>query len=67
MASSSGKKSRVTGPSLGTALWHNWREYRPDRVCEIFEVSEAYAKLSLRKNRPIAVRNEEANVFSGLL
>jgi hypothetical protein len=33
----------------------------------VFRNREAYAKLSLRKNRPIAVRNEEANVFSGLL
>lgn len=39
------------------------------RVADVgdFGFIEAYAKLSLRKNRPIAVRNEEANVFSGLL
>ena len=28
---------------------------------------EAYAKLSLKKNRPMAARNDDAKVFSGLL
>jgi hypothetical protein len=28
---------------------------------------EAYAKVSLKKYRPMAARNEDRNVFSGLL
>ncbi|MBV9141290.1 MAG: hypothetical protein JO115_10290 [Pseudonocardiales bacterium] len=32
-----------------------------------FEDSEAYAKASLKKYRPMAARNEDKKVFSGLL
>ena len=29
----------MPGPSVGTALWRNWREYRHSRAAETFEVS----------------------------
>ena len=38
-----------------------------DRAVPMAEDKEAYAKLSLKKYRPIAARNEDKNVFSGLL
>jgi hypothetical protein len=36
-------------------------------IAQLFGVLEGYAKLSLKKYRPIAARNEDANVFRGLL
>ena len=58
----------ATHPEQGWSLLCN-RVVLFDDNDELFPdgCMEAYAKLSLRKNRPIAVRNEEANVFSGLL
>jgi hypothetical protein len=38
---------------------HRWPLYS--------EHMEGYAKLSLKKYRPMAARNEDKNVFSGLL
>jgi hypothetical protein len=38
-ARSSGGKAPAAGSSRGTALWHNWRQYTPERVSEAFEVS----------------------------
>ncbi len=55
-----------------TIVW--WLEASPrlsaearEAIVEAHEVYEGYAKPSLKKYRPIAARNEDKKVFSGLL
>jgi hypothetical protein len=39
MAPPAGDEARPAGSSVGTVLWRNWRQYKPDRFGEAFEVS----------------------------
>jgi hypothetical protein len=68
MAASVSKGSKTKPGPWG---WENARKCREGDpalgTVEIACYTVAYAKLSLKKYRPIAARNEEANVSSGLL